>query len=121
MRQAIEALTRSDFWLELHSAERVLTEVPFTLKVTKDSPLYQWIDSSEKLDHPYIVKGIIDLLYKIDEAWKIVDYKTDNSVEPEQFTTLAEFYHDQISFFKQAWEEMMGEKVVNKKLFFVIK
>ncbi|CRK80236.1 UvrD-helicase domain-containing protein [Neobacillus massiliamazoniensis] len=119
VRQAIDALKRSDFWSELPSAELVLTEVPFTITVSKDNHLYEWIDSSGNSSHPYIVKGVIDLIYNINGVWKIVDYKTDNPADPEHFKLLADFYHDQISFYKLAWEEMTGEKVVSEKLFFV--
>jgi ATP-dependent helicase/nuclease subunit A len=119
--QAIGALKGSDFWSELPSAEMVLTEVLFTLSVAKDHPLYELVNSSGEAGHPYIVKGVIDLIYKINGAWKIVDYKTDHPADPEHFTLLKDFYHDQISFYKQAWEEMTGEKVESAKLFFVMK
>jgi ATP-dependent helicase/nuclease subunit A len=120
VRQAIDALIHSDFWPELVFAKHVLTEVPFSIKVTKDHPLYKWIDLSEGNGHPYIVKGVIDLIYKVDGVWKIVDYKTDNPSDPEHFKTLSDFYHDQISFYKYTWEVMTGEKVDSEKLFFVM-
>lgn len=68
-----------------------------------------------------MIKGVIDLIYKINGVWKIVDYKTDHPADPEHFSLLEDFYHDQILFYKQAWEEITGEKVGSAKLFFVMK
>jgi ATP-dependent helicase/nuclease subunit A len=118
--KAIDVLKQSDFYRELQAAESVLTEVPFMFTVTKGQPLYELIDSSETANVPYIVKGVIDLIYKIDGNWKIVDYKTDNPIDSEDFDHLRSFYHDQVLFYKKAWEEMAGEKVVSEKLFFVM-
>jgi ATP-dependent helicase/nuclease subunit A len=117
--KAVEILKQSDFWKELLVAEQVLTEVPFMLEVNKYHPLYHFVSKSEAVSHPILVKGVIDLVYKIDNVWKIVDYKTDHPKEAEHYKDLRDFYQDQIHFYKNAWEFMTGEKVVSEKLFFV--
>lgn len=120
VRQAVAALKQSDFWGELLSSEMVFTEVPFTLSVSRDHPLYISVDPTGESGHLFIVKGVIDLIYKINGRWKIVDYKTDHPTDPEHFKLLEDFYQDQISFYKQAWEDMTGEVVESTKLFFVM-
>jgi ATP-dependent helicase/nuclease subunit A len=120
VRKAIDSLMQTDFWRELPGAEIVLTEVPFTFMITKNSTLSPFIPSIETASHPYMSKGVIDLIYKIDGSWKIVDYKTDHPKNPEDFEALRHFYHDQILFYKHAWEEMTGEKVASESLFFVM-
>lgn len=115
----IEVFKRSSIWADLQIADNVLAEVPFMLQVDKESPLYKLIQSTNAEKHPYKVKGIIDLIYKIDGEWVIVDYKTDNPVDREDFVQLRNFYQDQLLFYKNAWEEMTGEKVNRTELFFI--
>ncbi|MBZ9533263.1 UvrD-helicase domain-containing protein [Cytobacillus oceanisediminis] len=117
--QMIEVFKRSSIWADLQIADNVLAEVPFMLQVDKESPLYKLIQSTNAEKHPYKVKGIIDLIYKIDGEWVIVDYKTDNPVDREDFVQLRNFYQDQLLFYKNAWEEMTGEKVNRTELFFI--
>lgn len=116
---AIGVLTRSDLWQQLQKAEIVLMEVPILLNVTKDHPLYGEVDTSEGVCPSYHVHGVIDLIYKSGGAWHIVDYKTDQPADNEQFDVLRSFYMNQIEFYKQAWEEMTGETVASRELFFV--
>jgi ATP-dependent helicase/nuclease subunit A len=118
--KAIEALEKSDFWQELKVAEKVLTEVPFVLTISKEHKLYELMPVEDEGEHPYFVKGVIDLVYKIDGVWKIVDYKTDHPKDGEHFKDLEDFYQNQILFYKKAWEEMTGGKVASEKLFFVM-
>ena len=46
------------------TADEVLTEVPFTLKVEKGQTLYSLITKNPEDKHPFYVKGTIDLIYK---------------------------------------------------------
>lgn len=117
--KAIELLKQSDVWEELLIAEQVLTEVPFMLKVSKGHLLYPLVSKSEEASQPYFVKGVIDLVYKKGDAWKIVDYKTDHPKEAEHYKDLREFYQGQILFYKNAWEFLTGERVLSEYLFFV--
>jgi ATP-dependent helicase/nuclease subunit A len=119
IQQIIDVFKRSPIWADLQIAENVLAEVPFLLQVECENPLYKLIQSPHAEKHPYKVKGVIDLIYKINGEWVIVDYKTDNPVEKADFAQLRNYYLDQLLFYKNAWEEMTGEKVKHTELFFI--
>jgi ATP-dependent helicase/nuclease subunit A len=112
-------LRTSELWDEIQTADEVLSEVPFTLKVEKKDSLYAQITKNPEYQHPFYVKGIIDLIYKKNSEWKIVDYKTDRAKRKEDYEKLQAFYCTQLSFYKQAWEEITKEKVKSKSLYFL--
>lgn len=112
-------LRTSEIWDEIQTADEVLTEVPFTLKVEKNDSLYAQITMNPEDKHPFFVKGIIDLIYKKNGEWNIVDYKTDRAKRKEDYEKLQTFYSAQLSFYKQAWEEITKEKVKRESLYFL--
>lgn len=113
----IQTFKNSEICTMLDSAEEVLTEVPFNLKVSQDDQLYSLIPMEDQQQDVYVT-GVIDLIYKLDGEWFIVDYKTDRVKKAEDLSRLKDFYHDQILFYQNAWEHMTGEKVRDVKLFF---
>ncbi|MEH7388253.1 3'-5' exonuclease [Bacillus sp. JJ1521] len=114
--QAVERFKESMIWAELQIAEEVLTEVPFTLNIDVKDPLYEYIGGNTEM---IFVKGIIDLAYKLNGAWKIVDYKTDRPKDIAQLPELTKYYRHQIDLYQQIWERITGEKVAGKQLYFV--
>jgi ATP-dependent helicase/nuclease subunit A len=119
VRSYLKSLKTSPLWDELMTAEEVLTEVPFTLKVEKGDLLYSFISKHPENRHPYYVKGTIDLIYKKNGTWTIVDYKTDRAKQVEDYEKLQGFYHSQLSFYKHAWEELTKETVSKEFLYFL--
>lgn len=120
IKQIVDVFQKSSIWADLQIADIVLAEVPFVLQVEEQSPLYKLIQSANLEEkRPYQIKGIIDLIYKLNGEWFIVDYKTDNPIEETDFAQLRNYYQDQLLFYKNAWEEMTGEKIKYTELFFV--
>ncbi|WP_449621532.1 UvrD-helicase domain-containing protein [Robertmurraya sp. Marseille-Q9965] len=115
--EIIRKFQQTKIWDEITKAEVVLSEVPFTKKITREEPLFRWLEEQES--ETLLVKGIIDLVYKTKEGWVIVDYKTDRPSNKDDFAKLEEFYHAQIEFYQEVWETLTNEKVVQKKLYFV--
>jgi ATP-dependent helicase/nuclease subunit A len=115
----LQSFQKSPLWAELQIAEDILTEVPFTLKVEKSHPLYSLITKNPEDKHPFFVKGTIDLIYKKNGSWVIVDYKTDRAKKTQDFDLLQVFYSSQLSFYKHAWEELTGETVAEEYLYFL--
>lgn len=114
----IRKFQNSEIWYEITNSDTVLTEVPFSIKVSKEDSLYKWMEVVDESPSIF-VKGVIDLLYKTKDGWVIVDYKTDRPAHKEDFAKLQDFYQSQLQFYKEAWEVMTGEKVMEKKLFFI--
>ncbi|WP_066256248.1 UvrD-helicase domain-containing protein [Neobacillus drentensis] len=115
----LENLQTSPLWDELMTAEEMLTEVPFTLKVEKGDSLYSSISKHPDNLHPFYVKGTIDLIYKKNGTWTIVDYKTDRAKQDKDYEKLQAFYRSQLSFYKDAWEELTRETVSKELLYFL--
>jgi ATP-dependent exoDNAse (exonuclease V) beta subunit len=56
---------------------------------------------------PGVVAGAIDLVFRNDNGWSIVDYKTDRISSEE----LVARYRAQLQAYVDAWETLTGESV----------
>ncbi len=56
----------------------------------------------------HITQGVIDLVFKEEKGWVIVDYKTDDF---EKDADRKMKYQKQLQLYKQAWETISGQKV----------
>lgn len=117
VNQYINQFKESVIWDEIETADEILTEVPFNMKISEDHELYSFI-SKEKQEKEVYATGVIDLIYKVGEKWVIVDYKTDRFKDEDDLIKLRNFYQGQVDFYQHAWEFMTGEKVDDAKLFF---
>jgi len=116
----IEIMRASPFWKELQVADEVYTEVPFHLLLDYHHPLWSYI-SKEQNEVPVIVKGIIDLVYRLNDKWTIVDYKTDRLHDWQEEEKLQQFYRNQISFYQEVWQQMTNGQAVHAELLFLEK
>jgi len=90
------------------NAEEVHCEVPFAYK-----------KQEEDTEITYYINGTIDLVFKENGAWKIVDYKTCNRNHDKN--TLYNKYRGQLELYKEAWRTCTGFDNVTAELFFVEK
>lgn len=60
-----------------------------------------------------IINGFIDLIYKIDNEWHIVDYKTNYNDKD-----LDQKYESQLSLYKSAFKEIMNQNATTEILHF---
>ncbi|WP_010283216.1 UvrD-helicase domain-containing protein [Bacillus timonensis] len=118
VEQAVHRFKQSMIWAELQIADIVLTEVPFSIKIEANDPLYVQVQTGTQADTIF-VNGIIDLVYKLNDTWKIVDYKTDRPKDIANLPELTKYYRNQIELYQQIWERITGEKVIDKHLYFV--
>ena len=81
-----------DILAELKCADEVCCEVPFCHKV------------SEENGKSTLWNGVIDLLYKKDGKWRIVDYKTNYEHEQLDYK-----YAEQLNAYKAAFRDITGE------------
>ena len=74
----------------LLAADEVYTEVPFCF-------------ADESGEHPVVYNGIIDVMYRQDDEWYIVDYKTNSEND-----NLDKHYMAQLEAYKHAVKQTMG-------------
>ena len=102
---ALQQFRNSDIWTEIQTSETVYTEVPFAISQAENNP------SPGK-----IIRGVIDLVYRLPEGWKIVDYKTNAVKTDEDVRTLCEQTADQVNTYAKHWAKFTGETVIAKGL-----
>ncbi len=66
---------------------------------------------------PTVLRGVIDLVYRSDEGWRIIDYKTDQVVADVQ--ELVARYGPQVARYRDAWTRVTSEPVAGAGLFSV--
>jgi ATP-dependent helicase/nuclease subunit A len=93
LRRLAEQTLRSDLLGEARSSGRMHREVPFTLQ-----------------RGDLIIEGRIDLMYCMNGAWRIVDYKTDE-LPPGGIDTRFEAYRRQGTIYALAASRLVGEPV----------
>ena len=94
----------SEIWERAQSSKRCLVEVP--------------IDVREKgAEVPTFVRGVIDLVFQEEQGWVLVDYKTDD-IRVSQVLAAREYYRGQLDAYAKYWEQVTGEKIAEKGLYF---
>lgn len=83
-------------------AQEIYKELPFSYFV--DAKSTELFNSNDKI----LIQGIIDLLFKFDGKWFLVDYKTDKNNSDEYFR---QEYRQQIKYYVQAIENIAKVKV----------
>jgi ATP-dependent exoDNAse (exonuclease V) beta subunit len=58
---------------------------------------------------PMLLTGVIDLVHRTGDGWKIVDYKTDTG----GVGSLSEKYAAQIAAYERAWRRLVPETVTS--------
>ena len=99
----LQHFRNSEIWKEIQTSETVYTEVPFAVS--------QAVDNANE-----IIRGVIDLVYRLPKGWKIVDYKTNIVKTDEDVQALCEQTADQVNTYAKHWENFTGETVVAKGL-----
>ena len=97
----VERALRSDLLAEARSSGDMHREVPFTL-----------------LREGFLAEGRIDLIYRTEGGWRIVDYKTDDP-PPDGIDSRFEAYRGQGMLYALAASRIVGEPVESVLFFFV--
>ena len=103
------AVMASGLWQRARASLQCLTEVPFEI----------WFENGPHgQGGPTLLRGAIDLVFREEGGWVLVDYKTDRipAGGPE---SLAERYRPQVRLYAQCWERSTGESVKEIGLYFV--
>ena len=103
-KEVLEDYIKSELFAELKLAKEVHKEVPFYMNIP-------YKDTDEKI----LIQGVIDLYY-ISKSGELilVDYKTDNLINEEDFI---ERYSYQLDLYKQALEQALNKNVDKKYIY----
>jgi len=99
----VEKFRKSEIYERIKKSEKAYTEVPISVK--DENNVY--------------TTGIIDLIFKENDNWVIVDYKTCDKSHSK--VDLYKKYMAQIGIYKTAWEKVTGSSGTKIELCFVEK
>ncbi|MBK5092991.1 MAG: UvrD-helicase domain-containing protein [Actinobacteria bacterium] len=102
----VQSVTRSEIWRRAQESDCRLTEVPFHIEVEDESAT------------PTLLRGVIDMVFKEEDGWVLVDYKTDR-LKGTSVEDLAERYAPQLQVYRDAWQKCTGEKVSETAIYFI--
>ena len=101
----VQSVRRSDIWARAMASPERHSEIPFA------------VNRNGGGDHPAVIEGVIDLVFKDGARWVVADYKTDTGDDPE-FEERVGRYRVQIDLYAECWEQLTGEEVGERVLVF---
>lgn len=105
LEKDIMKFIQSDLFKNISESNNIQKEKPFNLAV----PINAVFEEADKDSEDYImVQGIIDLYYEDEEGIVVVDYKSDNLHNEEEFVLR---YHKQLEYYKNAIEKLTKRNV----------
>jgi ATP-dependent helicase/nuclease subunit A len=105
----VRRVMQSALWQRASESSCRLVEVPFATLVGSPAEV--------SANLPTILRGVLDLAFREERGWVIVDYKTEQVVG-EQLQELAHYYHNQLATYAQHWSQIVGEPIAETGLFF---
>ena len=89
----VQAVAADTFWAEAKASRECHEEAPFSVLQERDGI-------------PTVLTGVVDLVHRTLDGWKIVDYKTDRDA-----AALPVKYAGQIAEYERAWRRFVPEPV----------
>ncbi len=114
LAEAKYAITH-EIWQEARSSQECFSEAPVAA-LEKDVKKLPFKLTGKQ---PLRLNGTIDLVYRVKNGWKIVDYKTDTVSDDRHLKQLTDYHAGQLKVYSYLWEKLTGEKVVERTLMFV--
>jgi ATP-dependent helicase/nuclease subunit A len=104
----VQQIAAAPFWKDVQHAEDVQAEMPFSVLI----PAGTRFGGLEPSATPTVLRGVIDLVYRAADGWRILDYKTDVSLAPGE--TLLIRHGHQLARYKAAFEQATSQKVFGR-------
>ncbi len=101
----VEGVRNAPFWAEVRAAPEAHVEVPFAVRLEAG----QSLAGGPMVVLPTIVRGVVDLAYRADAGWRILDYKTDRAAGDE--AAVRARHGGQVQQYGAAWERVSREPV----------
>lgn len=96
----LRKVNQSELWRRAMKAPERHAEVPFALFLEND----------------VLVSGVIDLVFKENGRWYLVDFKTDRIAGEAK--AHVDFYSGQLQLYSRAWKKLTGTEIAEAVLFF---
>jgi ATP-dependent helicase/nuclease subunit A len=117
LAEIVRKFKKGNLYKRLKKTEFKYSEVPFTVNIEPAHPLYT--ELAGQGSRPVILSGTIDLVFKEADGWVVVDYKTDRPKNEKDYPKLVEVYQRQIDIYSQIWQEITGEQVKQRSIYFI--
>ena len=101
----VASVRASDIWARATASPERHSEIPFA------------VNRNGGDDHPEVLEGVIDLVFRDGDRWVVADYKTDSGDDPE-FGERVTRYRAQVDLYAECWEQLTGEEVGERALVF---
>jgi ATP-dependent exoDNAse (exonuclease V) beta subunit len=90
---------------------------------TAPAPPCDGVATDRNLDAPdgsgkgTVIRGVIDLVYRREDGWRIIDYKTDRVLVDA--SELVARYGPQVNRYRDAWRRLVPDTTIDAELFHV--
>jgi ATP-dependent exoDNAse (exonuclease V) beta subunit len=91
----VQKVSGAEFWKEARGSAESHGEAPFEIRL-EDGPV------------PKLLAGTVDLVYKSDESWRLIDYKADTDGSDAE---LRAKYGTQLDNYEKSWSRIAKAKV----------
>jgi ATP-dependent helicase/nuclease subunit A len=92
----VEVVAKAEFWAEAKASSECHEEAPFAVR-----------ENAQEV--PAVLTGVIDLVHRKAEGWRLVDYKTDR----DGAAGLDAKYAGQVAEYARAWQAFVSERVTS--------
>lgn len=113
----VEKFKLSDLWQRLDRSKEKYVEVPFSVKIEEEHRLYDLYKVEDSV--PVVLSGVIDLIFREDDGWVVVDYKSDRVAKDEDYALLEMAYRNQLDSYSVILSEITGELVKAQEIVFL--
>jgi len=103
MQDIIDRFFQSELYSKIKAAEEVETELAFYLKIN---------------DSDYL-NGIIDLAFKKNNQWSIIDFKTGKAKNEADQIKKEKAYQPQLDIYSQAWKKINGREPAQTEIYWL--
>ncbi len=97
---------RSELWRRAGKAEKRYLEAPYAL-------------ASREGKGGALERGVIDLVFREEGGWVVVDYKSDSLQPGADLRKAAAMHAEQLAAYARAWREIARERVSETGIFFL--
>ncbi|MGH7500590.1 MAG: UvrD-helicase domain-containing protein [Longimicrobiales bacterium] len=125
--ETIDRMSGHELLQRARTAERMLAEAPFAIALQPGeyralipdlAAAARGAEGNAPIAPIEIIEGVVDLAFRENGAWVLVDYKTDLEGEAMDAARKAR-YRAQVDLYAACWSRITGEPVIERILLFI--